>query len=945
MSPVRGRPLFAVLVVAFVVVAALPVLFLSIQSYLWMTGDLLQGELDDDAMLARSLASGIDRYMSHRIHVVSVLAADVGATGLAANATIRRELDAFRRQNPMLSTVVVTDRTGLVVAAAPETDTTGKPNTGKRFDDRDWFQAAIAGAAPSYEMVISRGTSVGKPAMPIVAPIRSPRGDVIGVVAAGLNLDHLRRTLRDPDSGAGSDRVVVVDSRGQVILHHVRDFESTAHDLSRDRAWQAAQRETRGSVRYVPASASTPIFASYVRVPQTGWVVWVARDAEGWSGPNTSRLFRDLAVSALVAILIAAAVAVVVSRALSRPLRELVDAARQVGEGQFNPVAARPTSRIREFSSLVLSFGRMTEALQAQYEHLEGKVADRTRALEESAREARSTAALLRAQDEIRRGYAELAALLNSLDRSHILDEGTKKIAEAFHAPFAAVYLTDAGPEGLRLKTYTALDRSLVDASTLAADGVPREALRRGELIVVAPLPGSQVLSISTGAGTLDIAAVAAVPLAYQSRLLGVLVVALLEPPGAETRTFLDSAARQLSIALNNAGLFEAVRYQSQQLERLNVELKRASEVKSHFLASMSHELRTPLNSILGFTEVLLASSREPLSERQRTALGKVHGSGRHLLSLINDVLDLSKIEAGRMEVRPEPFTLAGLVAECLPVVEPQAQAKGLTLTASVADSVPAMVQDRGKLKQIVVNLLGNAVKFTERGSVELRIRPERNQCVAITIADTGRGIRAEDQAGIFEAFRQAADASATGGTGLGLAITRRLVGLLGGTITLDSEPNRGSVFTVIVPSIYDVGWGDGDRPEPPDSAARVLVIDDDRDVVDIIRRVTVDDGLAIEYAATAREGLARARSHPPAAIVLDVILQDSQDGWDVLTALKADDATRDIPVLIHSAIDNPDRARALGADAVVAKPATGGFSTTLRRLLRRPVPTASGAS
>jgi len=941
----RRRSIHTVLVLAFLGVAAVSIGFLSVQRYLWMTGELRDTDLASDAALARSVATGLERYMSQAIHGVGVLAADTGVTGLDRHDIVREDLDRFRRRHPTVSAIVVTDRAGVVRVASPVTDTAGKPNAGKRFDDRAWFQAAVAGATPSYDLVISRGASVGRPAMPIVAAIRSPRGEVIGVVAAAFNLDVLRRPFHV--AGSADERVVVVDSRGQAIVHPTREWEAEAKDLSTDAVFRAAKRGTTGSVRY-ESPRGTAQWGSYVKLPTTGWVVWVPRVEDRW-GPRMMGLLSDLAVSALLAILLAGVVAVLVSRTLSRPIRNLADATREVAAGRFDALAiARPASGIREFSDAFEGFSTMARALRAHYADLEAKVAERTHALEASAREAHAQAALLRAQDEIRRGYAELAGLLNSLDRSHILEEGTRKLAASIHAPFAAVYLTDNGPSTLKLKTYTSIDGSLIDAAALSPAGVPLEAARRGEVVTIAANDATQSLRLHTGAGALDIAAVVAVPLRHPSRLLGVLVVALFAAPNDEVRSFLDSAARQLSVALVNAGLFESVRHQSQQLEQLNVQLRRASEVKSQFLASMSHELRTPLNSIIGFTEILLQSRKDPLSERQRTALEKVHGSGRHLLGLINDVLDLSKIEAGRMDIRPEPFMIGPVAAECVAAVEPQAQAKQLAVSVVGADSAPPLVQDRAKLKQVIVNLLSNAVKFTDAGSVELRIGREQDTGITIAVTDTGRGIRPEDHALVFAAFRQAATtgAPAAGGTGLGLAITRRLVELLGGRITLTSAPGHGSVFTVIIPLRYERPRDDAPAFDAGGSGRRVLVIDDDRNVADIIRRATADLDVTIDWAADARDGLARAQRQPPAAIVLDVILQSELDGWEVLSALKQDPRTSGVPVLVYSAIDNPERARALAADAMLAKPAPATrIAETLAALAGRAAPAPTGVA
>ena len=303
-----------------------------------------------------------------------------------------------------------------------------------------------------------------------------------------------------------------------------------------------------------------------------------------------------------------------------------------------------------------------------------------------------------------------------------------------------------------------------------------------------------------------------AIPLRLRERFVGFFV--LLDPIKTEAWNeddveVLETLAAHVAACVQNARLYRQVNEQyealkaSQELERLNAELQRANQVKSQFLASMSHELRTPLNAIIGFTEVLLAGIRDPLTPRQRGALEKVHRSGKHLLALINDILDLSKIEAGRMEPRPARFELGPLLRESLDAVEPLAQRKDLVCRAIGLDEAPEIVQDPSKVKQIVLNLLSNAVKFTNEGTVELRFERDPTH-VTVTVRDTGVGIAPEHAELIFDPFRQVEHAAReAGGTGLGLTISRRLAQLMGGSLDLQSVVGQGSTFTLRLPIAY----------------------------------------------------------------------------------------------------------------------------------------------
>jgi signal transduction histidine kinase/ActR/RegA family two-component response regulator len=911
---------------SFVLVAAVALLVSSGHRYYWLTTELEREQHSQDLQLARAVTLSLDRFMADRRHLIATLATEISPIVLADLSRLNALIETAKQREPGFTTLGIIDRRGIAVAFSPLVDEKGVANAGRGFADRQWFiEAARPAARLSVDIIVSRITQ--RPAIAVAAPIRAGNGQLLGVVVGGLNLELLRNSVRDIDP-VHTDRLVLTDARGRVIAHGSRQWEAEARDLSSEAVFQAAQQTPEGTTAYQSQLTGTTRSAAFARVSSTGWVVWASRGPEVRAARVRS-LATSLLFSGIAALAVAAAASVLLSQRLARPLRTLADSTRRIAEGGLahGDALPRQSTSVREFADLDAGFRTMAEALQAQHSALEAKVAERTRALEEAARAAEATSSRLRAQEEIRRGYGELAALLNSLDRSHILNEGVRKIAASLRAPLAAVYLTENGPSTLRLKTYWALDAEALDSALLMPGGLPTRVAESLETVIIDGPFGGEGLRLRTGVGELQVAAVVGFPLRHQQQLIGVLIVALLAVPDEDTKSFLESAARQLSVALNNAALFEAVRYGSQRLEELNAALQRASQAKSQFLSSMSHELRTPLNGMIGFTDVLLMTGRDPLTERQRTALGKVASSGRHLLNLINQVLDLAKIEAGRMEVRAEGFALPPLVAECLATIETQAQAKGLALRAVGVADAPEVLQDRDKLKQILVNLLSNAVKFTQAGHVELRVAKDGDAHVTLAVTDTGQGIPPEHHARIFEEFHQVDGVRSEHGTGLGLAISRRLTEGLGGTLTVQSAQGQGSVFSLRVP-VRLVPRPDRPRfvsaAEVPGNT-RILVIEDDQNALDIIREAVAGQPITVEWAASAREGVERAGSMRPDAIVLDVMLQDGDDGWQVLERLKSDPATRDIPVVIHSVIDNPERARKLGAEGVLPKPAQPG--------------------
>jgi PAS domain S-box-containing protein len=355
-----------------------------------------------------------------------------------------------------------------------------------------------------------------------------------------------------------------------------------------------------------------------------------------------------------------------------------------------------------------------------------------------------------------------------------------------------------------------------------------------------------------------------------------------------------------------------------------------ATRAKSEFLAKMSHELRTPMNAIIGFSRLVMRRCRDILPSKQYENLEKILISAERLLALINDILDLSKVEAGRTEVHPVTFPLEPLLETCLRMVEPMVKAEKLRLLKQVDANLPSLTTDKERLQQILINLLSNAVKFTDNGTIAISARKHRGE-IMISVADTGIGIPAHALDRIFEEFHQV-DGGTTrqyGGTGLGLSISRHFARLLGGDIRVHSAPGVGSTFTVTVPIDYRAGHLNDDTDSSPEDNVVaeavidqkiVLVIDDDPNVIYLLRENLAEAGYHVIGATSAEEGREKARELSPFVITLD-ILMPQQDGWQMLHELKSDMATRDIPIIVLSVVDNKDLAYRLGAFDCLLKP------------------------
>jgi signal transduction histidine kinase/DNA-binding response OmpR family regulator len=396
-----------------------------------------------------------------------------------------------------------------------------------------------------------------------------------------------------------------------------------------------------------------------------------------------------------------------------------------------------------------------------------------------------------------------------------------------------------------------------------------------------------------------------------------------------------------------NRTLEQKVKDRTVELERMMLTAKEANQAKSSFLAKMSHELRTPMNAIIGYSEILLEDATDSRNKSAIDDLGKILSAARHLLGLINDVLDLSKIEAGKMDLFLETFDVGTLVREAATTVAPLIEKKHNRLVVECPEHIGVMLADATKLRQVLLNLLSNASKFTTAGQVTLRARRElgaRGDSIVIEVIDTGIGMTAEQMGRLFQSFAQA-DSSTTaryGGTGLGLAISRQFARLMGGDVTVESTPGQGSVFTARIPAIVvapkPAALSIEEKPEPKpavpaavpvppapvQASARVLVIADDISVQGSLTQLLPQEGYTIKGIPSDREALARAKEFKPDVIILDTF-KPELDGWNLLAQFKAEPHLATIPVILLTMVDDAKTAgTALGASDFLTKPLDG---------------------
>ena len=746
-----------------------------------------QESREELARLQKEIATGAAFKIEHfvqEIHNVlkgATKSRDIAPKGLTVD--FRFELEKLLLIAPAVTEAIALNENGVIQVQASRLRTV-LPDAKKDLSTAAPFKQAQRGKSYFGPVYFVRGS---EPYMTIAVPIERFAGDVIGVLQAEVNLKYIGDVVSSITIGKAGYAYAVSRS-GELIAHPDISLVLQRRNVRQLAVVKAAFEGPEAAAAHAviaPNIHGKEVLSSFALIRDFDWAVIVDRPVEEAYEALYASMLRTAAL-ALIGLGMALFASYFLARRVIQPVRILREGVERIGTGDLGYRLNLKTGD--EIEVLADEFNKMTSQLQESYANLEHKVEDRTRELTESLDQQTATSEVLKV---ISRSAFDLQPVLETL-----IENATKLCGADkgyIHRLHGDVY-TIAVSYGASDEFKTFLKEHPIHASG-------RETLVGRVVLERRPVHIPDVLadpdykwSEAQKAG--GYRTLLGVPMLREGMPIGVIVIwrerveAFTDKQIALVTTFADQAV----IAIENVRLFQEIQDKNEQLEAAN-------KHKSQFLANVSHELRTPLNSIIGFTRLVLRKTEGQIEKLQKDNLQKVLISSEHLLNLINGLLDLAKIEAGRMEAYVESFKLDEVMRMTIATVEPLLKDGRVKLVTEIAPDIPPLKTDRDKLKQSVLNLLSNAVKFTEKGEIKVAAWRD-NGSLKLTVSDTGIGMKKEALDLIFEEFRQA-DMSSTrryGGTGLGLAIVRRFINLLGGEIAVESEEGKGSKFTITMP-------------------------------------------------------------------------------------------------------------------------------------------------
>lgn len=755
---------------------------------------------------------------------------------------------------------------------------------------------------------------------------------IVAILVLRVLLEQSVYDLLHDYSGLGETGETLIVNKDLMALNSLRGSDQPPLTVKLD--VQPALLASQGKTGIVEAVdyRGKKVLAAYGHVPKTGWGFVAKQDIDEIKSP-IRRMLADLIGVGFLLCGVVYLVALFLSRSVARPVLEMTGISRKIQEGDMN--ARNTCVTADELGFLSRSFNQMADTLAYQM--------------------------------EIQKIGADITDLLAKA--SNLMEFSEKivhKLMAVTGAELAAIYLVN--PENRRFEPYFsigAMPEALESFDGERFEGELGKVIATRSVSYIDSIPEGTVFKIKSMPGVGIPRAMLTIPVMAKNKVMAVITLAGFKPFPPHIaellkRSWIIALHTSFSNLLANeetkilAGELsyknqelkeqadeltaqaEKLKLQSDELQKKNEELNQkrlqveeANRMKSQFLSNMSHELRTPLNSVMALSRVLIMQSSEKLSEEEMKYLEIIERNGRHLLELINDILDLSKIESGKMDIVVTHFSLPLVVDAIIESVLPMAASKGVDLKAEIPAAFPDLKSDKTRVHQILQNIIGNAVKFTERGSVIVSFRAEGDICY-VDVRDTGIGIPEDQLHKIFEEFCQVDGTSSRKyqGTGLGLTIAKKSAELLGGDIHISSVLGQGSLFTLRLPRLFTAP---GEQPRAdaleaadpsvkPSEKGVILVVDDDRHQAAVIANYLKEEGYETIIAHSGKEALEIAKKTPVFAITIDIIMPE-MDGLELLQALKQDPATCEIKAIIVSVSEDMETGFALGAVGYVSKP------------------------
>ncbi len=924
----------------FLVVALTPLVLISIVCYHQRVNSAMEREMSKLTAIRELNVNKINEWIDERMSDILTMAYDpeirslgkvFKGNGLANEnrqilKSVRENLNYLVKNHEDYSEIyIINPLTGNIEVS------TNKLFIGENRSTNSYFTEPMR-TQKVYIKDIFYSKNLKIPSMTISVPIFcNPHRNqhIIGILVTRLNLERSIFAMLMNRPGLDKTGETIIVNKDLFALNELRGYPGAPLRLKIDARPAILAINGESGIIESKDYRGEKVLAAYGFIDKTGWGFIAKQDMDEINAPAKEMLINFLAmlIASVAAVCIAA---LFLSRNIARPMLEMAEVSKKIQEGDI-------TARNRIFTSdelgfLAKSFNNMTESLERQM-RIHRAVTNITESMVAAA--------------EI---VSFRKILLEKLIEITVSDYGVYYVKREESDIFDHLY--SIGITADLLEPY--------DASFF--EGEFGKSFRSKKISRVRGIDKNTVFQFKTFTGSVMPKEIITIPIVVNDTVRGMIALACVRPYSQVVPEILDKVWIGMNIAFSNLVANEKtralarelkdknqeletqteqllshtyeLRQQSKVLQKQNIELEikrheveEANNLKNQFLSNMSHELRTPLNSIMGLSRVLLMQAKEKISNEEARYLEVIERNGKNLLDLINDILDLAKIESGRIDLHPELISPLLLVEMIMESLEPIVREKGIYLKPDFPEDFPHIVSDEARLHQVLLNVIGNAVKFTEKGGVTVSGKCDDHK-IQITVSDTGIGIPKKEIQYIFDEFRQIDGSAARKyeGTGLGLAIARKSVHMLGGAISVESVPGKGSTFAVTLPLSRkeirrtDPGSLANQETEIKPKQKTVLVVDDDPDIVKLIAKNLIKNGYNVIAATSGEEAIRLSLIHRPFAITLDIFMPD-MDGWEVLQKLKAMPDTKDIPVIVVSMNDDTETAFALGATGYVSKP------------------------